>query len=194
MSVNTLLLSDEILKERSIVHGNMDPKLLYPDIKTAQDLYIVPILGTALFNKLQTLIETYPAPGSMPASDYKTLLEVYVIDTLINYTLSELPVSISFQFWNKGVIRKQGESTETPSMSDLVDISNRYKQRAESYSQRLRQYLKQNAPTKFTEYLQPGNGIDTIFPDNNGFTIPIYLGDDDNYCNDGGFTRKPYTP
>jgi len=49
MSLNILFISDTILIERTTVHGNIDPKLLYPEIKTAQDMYIQPLLGSALF-------------------------------------------------------------------------------------------------------------------------------------------------
>lgn len=192
MSINVLLISDEMIKERTVIHGNIDPKLIYPDIKVAQDLYIMPLLGTALFDKLQTLITN----GTISVNpDYEILLNRYIVDALMYYTLSELPMTLSYQFWNKGIVRKQGENTETPSMSDLLDLSNRYKQRAESYSQRLILYLKQNASTKFTEYNNPGNGIDTVHPENRGFTMPVYIGNDGNrYCNDGGFSRKPYEP
>lgn len=191
MSINTLLISDEMIKERTAVHGNGDSKLIYPDIKAAQDLYIMPILGTALFDKLQALISagTISAGGN---ADYKTLLDRYIVDPLIYYTLSELPIGMSFQFWNKGLLRKGGENTENPSMSEIMDVSNHYKQRAESYAQRLIKYLQQNAPTKFPEYLNPGSGIDTINPENRGFTLPVYLGDEgDNCCN--GFYNKPYS-
>lgn len=191
MSSNILLISDTIIKERSIVHGNTDPKLIYPDIKVAQDMYVLPILGTALYNVLQTCVNSNDWTGK---ADYQTLLNTYVIDTLINYTLSELPLS-SFQFWNKGLLRKTGLDTETPSMSELVDIANRFKNRGEWYGQRLRLYLIENAPTKFSEYLQPGTGIDTIRPDNAAFTMPVYLGDDRYSCNnlENGTQNLPYS-
>jgi hypothetical protein len=173
MSKNILLLSDQVLKDRSIIHGNMDPKLLYNDIKLAQDKYIHPLLGTALFIRLQTEVDT-----KIIAGDYKDLLDDYIIDTLINYTLSELPTSISYQFWNKGIVRKNGENTELPSMSELLDISAKYKNNAEFYARRLERYLKQYAPTKFPEYLNPGTGIDTVRPINRPFSMPVFLGDE----------------
>ncbi len=52
MSKNILLISETILKERTKLHSNVDPKLLFPDIKVAQDMYIEPLLGTALYNKI----------------------------------------------------------------------------------------------------------------------------------------------
>lgn len=191
MSVNTLLISDEMIKERTAVHGNIDAKLIYPDIKAAQDLYIMPILGTALFDKLQVIISDNTINTDAAKIDYKNLIDRYIVDALIYYTLSELPMTLSYQFWNKGIVRKQGENTETPSMGDLIDLSNRYKQRAESYSTRLILYLKQNAAVKFSEYLRPGTGIDTVNPENRGFTMPVYLGPDSDDCGCMGF-NQPY--
>lgn len=173
MSLNILLISDTMIKERTAIHGNIDPKLIYPQIKVAQDMYVHPILGTALFNKLLTDIN-----GSTLTGNYKTLVDNYVVDTLIYYTLANLPMTLSYQFWNKGVLRKQGVDTELPSADELISLMNQYKNWAEFYANRLRLYLKQNAAAMFTEYLNPGNGIDDINPANKSFTLPVYLGDD----------------
>lgn len=197
MSLNQLLISDVMIKERSTLHGNTDPKLIYNDIKTAQDMYILPLLGSALFNKIQTSI----ADGtiSQPAnSDYKALLDNYIVDALIFYTLSNLPTSLSYQMWNKGVVRKVGENTELPSMSELVDISNKYMQKAQYYANRLKLYcIDQSSKGKLMEYVNPGNSIDTITPEQRAFTMPVYLGDTDSrrdnpWCNPGGFNGQPY--
>jgi hypothetical protein len=189
---NILLISDTILKERTPIHTNIDPKLLYATIKAAQDMYILPVLGSSLYFKLQTIITT-GAIDEPAESAYKTLLDIYIIDALIWYTLYELPIDLSYQFWNKGVVRKQGQDTEMPSMSDLLDIGNRNKNKAEFYGNRLKKYLQQNAYTLFPEYYQAGVGIDTIYPDQKSFTIPIYLGGDcDCPYPDGWDKNKPY--
>lgn len=194
MSVNVLLISDLIIKERTSVHGNIDPKLIYPDIKYAQDLYIKPILGTALFEKLQTMVSN----GSITTDiDYKYLLDTYLVDAIIYFTLSELPVTISYQFWNKGIVRKLGDNTELPSMSELVDLANRYKARGEYYANRMKLFLidQTSRTAKYPEYRLPGNTVDTVTPEQRNFTMPIYLGDDkrDNpWCNPGGFNGQPY--
>lgn len=190
MSKNVLMLSVDVLKDRTAIHDNIDEKQIYPEIKMAQDMYILPILGTALFNKIIDDIDT---TGTTTGS-YKTLLDDYILDTLMYFVLSALPEALSFQFWNKGVVRKQGDSTELPSMSELLDLSNRYKGKAEWYAERLTLYLKQTATSSvLPEYLSPGSQIDTIIPENSGFTMPIYLGDhytcqhlDKNNCNCNG--------
>lgn len=196
MSENILLISDTMIKERTAIHGNIDPKLIYPDIKVAQDMYIMPILGTALYNKLQTIIADNTITSNPANANYKGLIDKYLVDALMYYTLAELPTTISYQFWNKGVVRKQGENTDLPSMSELIDLSNKYKNRAEFYAERLKMYIIDKAPTMFPEYLNPGNTIDTVTPEQRAFTMPIYLGDSDGndnpYCNRGGFNGQPY--
>lgn len=196
MSENILLISDIMIKERTAIHGNIDPKLIYPDIKVAQDMYIHPLLGSGLYNKLQTIISDGTITSNPANSNYKTLIDKFIVDALMYYTLSELPTTISYQFWNKGVVRKQGENTDLPSMSELMDLSNKYKNRAEFYAERLKLYIIQNASAMFPEYLNPGSTVDTITPEQRAFTMPIYMGDsdcrDNPYCNRGGFNGQPY--
>ena len=174
MSLNVLIMSVDMLKQRTGIHSNTDAKLIYPEIKVAEDMYVHPILGTALYNKI---ISDINVSGSPQGADYITLVNDYVLDTLQNYVLSSLPLAIPFQFWNKGIVRKTGDDTELPTMSELVDISNFYKNRAEFYATRLTKYLQQTATNSvLPEYLQPGAGIDTIPPNINNFTIPVFLG------------------
>ena len=190
---NDLLIDDILLKERTAIHGNIDPKLLYPELKVAQDTYIFPSVGSALYFKLQDLIHDNSINDAGNVK-YKTLIDLYIVDALIYYALAELPTTLSYQFTNKGVIRKQGQDTDLPSMSDLIDLSNKYRNKAEFYDNRLKKYLLQNT-TLFPEYLNPGNGIDTVYPDQKSFTMPVYLGDE--HGNDcpypGGWDKnRPY--
>ena len=49
MSANILFISEQTLKDRSLLQDNIDPKLIKPTIKQAQDMFIEPILGTGLY-------------------------------------------------------------------------------------------------------------------------------------------------
>lgn len=179
MSKNVLLISVQILKDRTAIHTNIDEKLLYPEIKAAQDMYIHPILGTALFDKIVNDIDT----TGTTTGDYKTLLDNYIVDCLMYYVLAGLPMGISFQFWNKGVVRKQGDSTELPSMGELIDLSNHYRQKADWYAERLKNYLIANADeSTLSEYISPGDTSDTINPSNTAYNMPVWLGTDYSNC------------
>lgn len=172
MSANILFISVDTIKNRTGLHNNVDEKLILPEIKTAQDMYILPALGTTLYNKLQNDINC-----NTLSCDYKTLINDYIVDALINFVLSELPQGLSYQFYNKGLVRKSSDNTELPDMQTLIDIANRYKNRAEFYKQRLIKYLKQNM-TLFPEYQNYGSGLDVIIPERNGYTSTIFLRDD----------------
>lgn len=197
MSKNILLISVDILKERTDIHGNIDPKLIYPHIKFVQDAYIKKVLGTALYDKLLTIIEdgTITTGGN---TDYKLLLDEYIIDAMIWYCKSEMSVDISFQMWNKGVVRKQGQDTDLPTMSELIDISNRYKSKGEYYADKIKLFLidQSSRLQKYPEYTHPGSTVDTVTPEMRNFTSPVWLGDTDGrdnpWCNKGGFNGQPY--
>lgn len=197
MSKNILLISVDILKERTDIHGNIDAKLIYPHIKFVQDAFIKKVLGTALYDKLQDIINDGTIIDSNNA-DYKLLLDEYIIDAMIWYCKSEMSVDTSFQMWNKGVVRKQGQDTELPSMSELIDIANRYKSKGEYYANRLKLFLidQSSRLQKYPEYTHPGSTVDTITPEMQNFTSPIWLGDTDGkdnpWCNPGGFNGQPY--
>jgi hypothetical protein len=182
MSKNTLFISVQSIKDRTGLHANVDEKLVLPEIKTAQDMYILPALGSALYNELQTAVDSNTYTNLQT-----TLLDDYIVDTLIYFVMSELPQGLSFQFYNKGLLRKSGENQENPSMQDMIDVANRYKARAEFYKQRLIKYLKQNNAL-YPNYLNFGSGIDSIKPDNEGYTVSMYLGDA--CCNDHDYEGK----
>ena len=188
MSQNILLISDTMIKERTSVHGNIDPKLIYPDIKVAQDMYILPLLGSQLFDKLQGMVGDRSINEETNAK-YKLLIDRFIADALIYFTLAELPTTIGYQFWGKGVMRKQDDNSSLPSMSELIDISNKYKSRGEFYASRLRMYLQANAVSDYPEYFGLRNKLDDISPSRDAYTCPIYLGPDGDGC---GQVYQPY--
>lgn len=174
MSKKVLFITPQTIKERTGLHANVDEKLVNPEILTAQDMYILPILGTALYVRLQTAIEE-----NTLTDKEADLIDTYITPTLVFYVLSELPLGISFQFYNKGLVRKTGADQTEANMADIVDVSNRYKARAEFYRNRLMLYVKETASKGqyFQEYLNPGSTLDTVVPTNKSYTIGIHLDD-----------------
>ena len=57
MPTVTYLILPSVVKERMSLHDNVDDKLIYPEIKAVQDLYIMPLLGSTLFNKILSDLE-----------------------------------------------------------------------------------------------------------------------------------------
>lgn len=171
---NICFINVNTIKERSALHSNVDDKLILPEILTAQDMYILPALGTALYNRLQDGID-----NNNLTTDEIDLLDNFITNALVYYTLSELPVGLSYQFYNKGLVRKTSDNTDQPNMQDLIDVANRYRTRAEFYTQRLIKHLKQVSSTsdKFQEYVNYGSGVDIVKPERDAYQASIWLGD-----------------
>jgi hypothetical protein len=181
MSRNILFINVDAIKARTNMHGNIDAAMILPEIKVVQDMQMEKILGSALYNKLQNDIEANTLTGI-----YATLVNTYLIDCLIWYVLSELPLTLSMQVFNKGVVRSAGQDIELPSLNDLVAIQERYRNRAEHYMERTKRFLiEESSKGNFPEYINPGNRADTIFPYGGTFSLPISLHDDRNVrCKD----------
>lgn len=175
MSANILFIGEETLKSRTGISNFIDGKQIKPQIKVAQDMYIQAALGSGLYLRLQAGIT------ADNLNVYETnLLDVYVTDCLCWYTMSLLPMALGYQFFSKGVLQKTAEESNTPSRGDLELISSSYKMTAEFYKQRMINYLRENY-VLFAEYINPGNGLDTIFPEKKAYTCPVYLGDSGDY-------------
>lgn len=171
MSKNILFITEQTFKERTGASNNIDSKQLFPMIKVAGDIHIQPALGSRLYKRLQDGIE-----GDNLTPDEETLINDYITDTLIWYTMSMLPMVMGYQLFSKGFLQKTAEESNTPSRGDLEMLEDKYKGMAEFYKTRMIKYLQENY-TLYFEYFNTGSGFDVIFPEEKGYTCPIYLGD-----------------
>jgi hypothetical protein len=153
----------------------VDEKLVNPEIMTAQDMFIHPALGTGLYTRLQDGIED----NNLTAQE-QDLLDTYITPALVYYTLAELPMGMSFQFYNKGVIRKTGTDQVEPNVQELIEVANRYRARAEFYANRMMLFVKETASKGqyFQQYINPGTGVDIIHPERQVYASTVYLGHD----------------
>lgn len=172
MSKNILFITEDTFKSRTGASNNIDGKQIFPMIKVAGDMYIQPALGSKLYQRLQDGIDA----DNLTANE-KVLIDYYITDCLVWFTMSLLPMTMGYQLFSKGFLQKQSEESQTPSRADLELIEQKYKSMAEFYKTRLIKYLQENY-TLFYEYLNTGSGLDVIFPEEKAYTSPLYLGDD----------------
>lgn len=171
MSKNILFITEQLFVERTGASNAIDGKQLFPMIKVAQDIYIQPTLGSTLYKRLQTGIDQ-----DNLTNDEKLLIDDYVTDALIWYTMAMLPMTLGYQLFSKGFLQKTSEESQAPSHKDLELIEARYKSMAENYNTRMIKYLQQNY-NLYYEYLNTTSGVDVIFPELKAYTCPIYIGD-----------------
>jgi hypothetical protein len=165
-----IFISEQALKDNSIINENVDMKVLLPVIKLAQEKYMLPILGTGLYNELKTQITA----ASITVLN-KTLLDDYIQPALIWWIMAEAPMPLTYKFMNKSVATRSSENANAASLNDLLKLEERFKDNAEWYSQRITNYLLQNIQS-YPLYSNPGSGIDTIVPKKTMYSTGMYLG------------------
>lgn len=171
MSKNILFITETLFKDRTSASTAIDSKQIFPMIKVAQDVYIQPILGSTLYKRLQEGID-----ANNLGINEKVLLDDYITDALVWFTMSMLPMTMGYQLFSKGFLQKTSEESAPPSQKDLELIEEKYKKLGEYYNARTIAYLQENY-LQFYTYLNPDSGVDVIFPETKSYTCPIYLGD-----------------
>lgn len=150
MATQTLYISENRLKESTTINQNVDTELLVPNIKIAQDKYILTKLGSDLDNKLQTLIQDGEL-GVVGNENYKILVNTYIQPALVQWTFYESIVFLGFKFQNKDIMRKNSETGTPASLEDIKFLRQEVRNTAEWYTERLVDYLCHNNDL-FPEY------------------------------------------
>ena len=177
-----LFISENKLKKSTTINGNVDVELLRPYMKVAQDIHIHPKLGTDLYNKLQSDIT-----GSSLTGNYQTLVEDYIQDALVHWTLYECIPFLGYKIMNKNIVRKTSEQSENAGLDELNYLRVVVRNTAEWYTERLIDYVRHNtslfpeyntntnediSPTKQNYY--SGMNLDTV-PKRRGIRLDDFL-------------------
>ena len=187
---HTLFISSTRLKKDSAIGGSVDDNIIMPYILLAQDMQILPILGTDLDTKLKTEIQ-----ADTLANQYKTLVETYIQPALVQFAFSTLAPYLRLRFSNNSVVVMGAtEQSSSATYDDIKPLMDTATDAAEFYRQRCIDYLRDNT-SSFPEYssntgsdLDPttrnyyaGINLDTNVPRNNrlksflqGADITIY--------------------
>ena len=144
---HTLYISATRLKKDSAIGGSVEDDLIMPYILLAQDMHILPILGTDLDAKLKTEIQAGTLTG-----DYKTLVETYIQPALVQFSFVSLVPYLRLRFSNNSVvIMGATEQSSSASYEDLQPVMDTATDAAEFYRQRCIDYLRNNT-SSFSEY------------------------------------------
>ena len=142
---HTLLISADTLKQNTTISQSVDEDLIHPVIMLAQDKYILPVLGTDLFEKLKTEI------AGTPSGVYLTLLKDYVQKCLCQFTLATLYPVLRLRAVRHSVGEMNNEQGNSASHDDIQRLIDSALDMGEFYRQRMIDYL-QNNTSSFAEY------------------------------------------
>lgn len=159
MAFGLLITRNDIIKNTPL-GGAIDADALLPFVRTAQEKYILNLLGTVLYNKLQDDVEASTAFTGY----YQTLVEDYVKPTLIWYSCVEYIPFSSVQFKSNGAVKQQSETGIAPTKTEVDYLLSKALNNADYYSTRLQDYLLANSPN-IPEYNETVGDATQIYPD-----------------------------
>lgn len=164
-----LFFDENFLKENSEIDENVDMKLLNPTIYRCQIQYIQNVLGTNLYDKILAEIQA----GTL-AGVYLTLVDDYCVDALQYWVMYEVQIPLLFKFRDKAVSTKNSTNSSPISTKELSRIENRFKDKAEFFTERISAYLCANE-SSYPEY-NTENEYDETRPQEGMPTVSVYLG------------------
>lgn len=159
MAFGLFITRNDIIKNTPL-GGAIDADALLPFVRTAQEKYILNLLGTVLYNKLQDDIEA----GDSFTGYYQTLVTEYVKPTIIWYSCVEYIPFSSVQFKSQGAVKHISEQSVSPGKNEVDYLLSKALDNAGYYSTRLQDYLIANS-SNIPEFLQSVGDSTQIYPD-----------------------------
>ena len=115
MATALFITRNDIIKQ-SVLGGAVDADALLPFVNTAQQKYILNLVGTVLYNKLSDdIIANTPFTGR-----YLELMNDYIKPTLIWYSCVEYIPFSSIEFKTKGAQKHQSETSIAPDKAPFL--------------------------------------------------------------------------
>lgn len=162
-----LFVSANRLKRDTAVGGSVDDDLIRPYVYMAQQRWILPVLGTKLYDKLSDDIDAGTVTGV-----YETLLNDYIIPSTVQYSFVQLVPFLRLRFVNNAVVVMNSEQSSAATYDDLKPLMDQALDMATFYRERLIDFIRNNS-ADYPEY-NTNTGAD-LSPTQNNYTQGMNL-------------------
>ena len=134
-----LFISTADIKKNTILNGNVDEDKFLHVIKISQEIHIQNYLGTKLYDRLQAgMIAADLTP------DEDTLLDDYIKDALIHWSMAEYLPFAPYQVQDGGVFRHFSENSNNTDKEEIDSLVQKERDWAEYFTKRMVDYLCAN--------------------------------------------------
>jgi hypothetical protein len=142
-----LFINDVYVKKYTQVNGAVDSNIIYPAVYLAQDKYLMPYLGTNLYEKLKDDVANNTLSGN-----YLTLVDDYVRKVVLWYTMVEVLPFLTYKLNNATLVQRTSEDAQPVSDRIFKDMIDRASSNATHYTALMVDFLCANS-NLFPEYL-----------------------------------------
>ena len=114
MGLTTILIKEEQLTRNTIIGGNVDVDRYLQAIKACQNLYIKPLLGSTLYNKIVADFETSSLSGL-----YLEMFNDYITEMIIHGSAEIYLGQAAYMVSNSGITKTKTDASETISKEEV---------------------------------------------------------------------------
>jgi hypothetical protein len=157
MATGLFITRADIVKRTSL-GGNVDQDKYIQYVLIAQEVHLQNYLGTDLYEKIQTDIES-----SSLAGDYLTLVETWVKPCLLHWAMVEYLPFAAYTIGNKGIFKHSSETGQNIEKEEVDFLIEKERDIAQYYTDRLLNHLSFEASSKYPEYYTNNN--EDVHPD-----------------------------
>jgi len=166
-----LWTTPQFLKDNTVVNDNVEDNILRKCISVAEDKVIHPLLGSQLTLTISNQIQDYIGSNVPIPAAYKTLIDDYIVPTLVEYAVIEY-IPFTYKFRNKGIQRQTSPESIPAELDELIYLKQNILSTAQFYGERLVAFLRTNNAT-YPEYYQ--NGAGDIQPAKGAYSSSIFI-------------------
>jgi len=136
------LTSENRIRSTVNIDNNLESKFLQSAIREAQEVYLQEVLGTALLNKLKSLI----ADNVIDEQDnekYKTLVEQCQL-FLAYQVIAQVCIISAVKVSNGGLQTNRDDNLDNIGLADSFILKDYYEKKADFFKSRLQAFLYKN--------------------------------------------------
>jgi hypothetical protein len=160
MAYVLFITRNDIIKNTPL-QGAIDADKLLPFVRTAQDKYLLDLLGTVLFDYLQAKIADNTF-GTLNVY-YQDLMDDHIKNTLIWYSAVEYIPFSSISFKSEGAVKHLSDQSVAPGKNEVDYLKQQAQQNADYYATRLQNYLISYS-NQIPQYLESVGNQTQIYP------------------------------
>ena len=160
MAYVLFITRNDIIKNTPL-QGAIDADKLLPFVRTAQDKYLLDLLGTVLFDYLQAKIADNTF-GTLNVY-YQDLMDDHIKNTLIWYSAVEYIPFSSISFKSEGAVKHLSDQSVSPGKNEVDYLKQQAQQNADYYATRLQNYLISYS-NQIPQYLESVGNQTQIYP------------------------------
>jgi len=147
-----LLISEQQIKDKSVLEQNIDPKIVSRAIMEVQDLQLFNVLGKDLYATVMDAVYNAATDDTyVMDTGLKELLSDYIQPYLVYEVLCDFIMTNNYKLTNKGTLKYNDQNATSLSNQELDYARSFYTNKLAGYKSRLVKYLRDN---KFIDILQ----------------------------------------